>query len=71
MVNDYDKILQTAINIYLNIIIYYHTNPFGFKEIKGSLKKGYIFMCVYYSLIYNNHFIEKEQLLSAVLLLTL
>ena len=64
MVNDYDKILQTAINIYLNIIIYYHTNPFGFKEIKGSLKKGYIFMCVYYSLIYNNHFIEKEQLLS-------
>ena len=64
VVNEYDKILQTALNIYLNLIIYYHTNPFGFKEIKGSLKKGYIFMCVYYSLIYNNHFIEKEKLLS-------
>ena len=30
---------------------------------KGSLKKGYIFLCIYYSLIYNNNFIEKETLM--------
>jgi hypothetical protein len=62
--NDFkDKIIQTALNIYLNIIIYYKTNKFGFTEMKGSLKKGYIFLCLYYSLIYNNNFIEKETLM--------
>jgi hypothetical protein len=58
-----NKILQTALNIYLNIIIYYKTNNFNFTEMKGSLKKGYIFLCLYYSLIYNNNFIEKETLM--------
>jgi hypothetical protein len=58
-----NKILQTALNIYLNIIIYYKTNPFNFTEMKGSLKKGYIFLCLYYSLIYNNNFVEKEKLM--------
>jgi len=55
--------LQTALNIYLNIVIYYKDNPFGFTENKGSLKKGYIFLCIYYSLIYNNNYIEKEKLM--------
>jgi len=59
----FNKILQTALNIYLNIVIYYKDNPFGFTENKGSLKKGYIFLCIYYSLIYNNNYIEKEKLM--------
>jgi len=61
--DQFDKILQTALNIYLNIILYYSTNPFNFTDMKGSLKKGYVFLCIYYSLIYNNNFIEKETLM--------
>jgi hypothetical protein len=60
---DSDKILQTALNIYLNILIYYKDNPFGFTDIRGSLKKGYIFLCVYYSLIYNNNYIDRATLI--------
>jgi hypothetical protein len=59
-----DKILQTALNIYLNIIIYYNTNPFGFNENKGSLKNGYIFLCVYYAFGHNGINISREKLLS-------
>ena len=58
-----DKILQTALNIYMNILIYYNTNPYSFTLMKGSLKMGYIFLCVYYSLIYNNWFIDIEKLM--------
>ena len=58
-----DKILQTALNIFMNILIYYNTNPYGFTYMKGSLKKGYIFLCVYYSLIYNNQYIDIEKLM--------
>lgn len=58
-----DKILQTALNIFMNIVIYYNTNPYGFTHMKGSLKKGYIFLCVYYALIYNNYYIELEKLM--------
>ena len=61
---DLDKILQTALNLFLNIIIYYNTNPFGFNEIKGSLKNGYIFLCVYYAFIFNGISINKEKLIS-------
>jgi hypothetical protein len=63
MDTDPDRILQTALNIFLNIIIYYRTNPFGFSENKGSLKRGYIFLCIYYALIYNNNFVERERLI--------
>jgi len=58
------NLLKTALNIYMNIMIYYHTNPFNFMQMKGSLKKGYILLSVYYSFIYNNQFIEKEKLLT-------
>ena len=58
-----DKILQTALNIFMNILIYYNTNPYGFTHMKGSLKKGYIFLCVYYAMIYNNQYIELEKLM--------
>jgi hypothetical protein len=57
------NILQTALNIYLNILLYYKDNPFGFTENKGGLKSGYIFLCVYYSFIYNNVNIDKQELL--------
>jgi hypothetical protein len=63
MDNFQERILQTALNIFLNIIIYYRTNPFGFKENKGSLKQGYIFLSIYYALIYNNNFVERERLI--------
>jgi len=61
----FDKILQTALNIYLNIMIYYKDNPFGFTENKGSLKNGYIFLCVYYSFIYNGVSIKIEKLMES------
>lgn len=60
---DSDKILQTALNIYLNILVYYSSNPFNFTENKGSLKRGYIFLCVYYSLVYNNRPVDRERLM--------
>jgi len=59
----FDKILQTALNIYLNILIAYKDNPFGFTDIKGSLKNGYIFLCVYYALLYNNVYIDRRTLI--------
>lgn len=62
---DQDRIVQTALNIFLNILIYYKTNPFGFSEIKGSLKQGYIFLTIYYALIYNNNFVERERLIES------
>jgi hypothetical protein len=62
-IDDTGRILQTALNIYLNIIVYYASNPFNFTENKGSLKRGYIFLCIYYSLIYNNKPINREQLM--------
>ena len=63
-----NKIIQTALNIFLNILIYYKQNPYGFTDVKGSLKKGYILLCIYYSLIYNNFFIEKEKLIQDTLI---
>lgn len=57
------NILQIALNIYLNIILYYKDNPFGFAENKGSLKSGYIFLSLYYSFLYNNINIDKQELL--------
>jgi len=58
-----NPILQTALNMYLNILIAYKDNPFGFTEIKGSLKHGYIFLCLYYS--FKFHYpINTEILLS-------
>jgi len=58
-----EKILQTALNIYLNILIYYKQNPFGFSEIKASLKNGYIFLCIFYSFIYNNIYVTIPSLM--------
>jgi hypothetical protein len=62
-----DKILQSALNMYLNIMIYYtnteNPNPYNLNEIKGSLKKGYLFMCVYYSLIFNGYYMDREKLM--------
>ena len=58
------ELLKTALNIYINIMIYYNTNPFNLMQMKGSLKRGYILMSVYYSFIYNNQFVDKEKLLT-------
>ena len=58
-----NPILQTALNMYLNILIAYKDNPFGFTEIKGSLKHGYIFLCLYYSFKFH-HPLNTETLLS-------
>ena len=74
-----DKILQTALNMYLNIMIYYagtsipksergeqtefEGNVYKLNEMKGSLKKGYIFMCVYYSLIHNGYYIDRATIM--------
>ena len=49
--------------MYLNIIIYYNTNPFRFNENKSSLKNGYIFLCVYYAFIFNGIPINREKLM--------
>ena len=43
--------------------MYYKDNPFGFAENKGSLKSGYIFLSLYYSFLYNNINIDKQELL--------
>jgi hypothetical protein len=58
-----DTILNTALNIYINLLLYYKDNPYGFTEIKGSLKRGYIFLSLYYAFRYNNVSISKQDLL--------
>jgi len=58
-----EKIIETALNIFMNIVIYYNTNPYGFAYMKGSLKRGYIFLSVYYSLIYNGYDTDLENLI--------
>ena len=60
---DPEKILQTALNIYLNILIYYKQNPYSFTENKASLKNGYIFLCVFYSMVYNNVYVTIPSLM--------
>jgi hypothetical protein len=54
-----DSIKNVAMNYYIGILEYYRTNPDYFKKIYGTLKKGYIALCVYYSLDIQ---ITKEQL---------
>ena len=56
------KILDTALTMYLNIMDYYKTNVLGLKQKKGSLKKGYISLCLYYGLIYNGVRLKKDEL---------
>ena len=54
-----DSIKSVAMNYYIGILEYYRTNPDSFKKNYGTLKKGYIALCVYYSLDVP---ISKEQL---------
>ena len=60
---DPEKVLQTALNIYLNILVYYKQNPYSFTENKASLKNGYIFLCVFYSFVYNNVYVTVPSLM--------
>ena len=49
-------------NYYIDILSYYKENPDNLKSIHGSLKKGYIALCVYYALLYIKINITKESL---------
>jgi hypothetical protein len=54
-----ESIKNVAMNYYIDILDYYKTNPDSFKKIYGSLKKGYIALCVYYAM---PNTIDKETL---------
>jgi len=59
---DVDNVLKTSMNIYLNIMLYYKDNKLGFQMNKGSLKRGYIFLCLWYSLVYHRYQIERDSI---------
>jgi hypothetical protein len=64
---DSDQIRKTAINMYFNIMEYYSSgNPLNLGFNKGDLKKGYILLCIYYSLIYNKKQISMEKVLRSI-----
>jgi len=60
------NIFKTALNIYWNIMEYYKTNPLRLNVNKGTLRKGYIVMCIYYALMYNKQIISKERLVRSI-----
>jgi len=61
---DYDRVLNTAMNFYLEIKkVYTNTNLIK-GEIKGSVRRGYVLLILYYSLLEYKVCISKEQLVS-------
>ena len=61
-----DNIFRTAINMYWNIMEYYKTNQLKLNLNKGNLKKGYILLCIYYSLVLYKQNISKERLIRSI-----
>jgi hypothetical protein len=59
---DNESILRTAVNMYFNIMNYYDSNLLKLPSLRGDLKKGYIILCVYYSLLANKLNISIEHL---------
>ena len=59
-------IKNQALNMYRQLLNYYQTNAFKLKINKGSLKKGYFGMILYYALI-NNSIIIKKNVLTTLL----
>ena len=59
-------IKNQALNMYRQLLNYYQTNHFKLKINKGSLKKGYFGMILYYALI-NNSIIIKKNVLTTLL----
>lgn len=57
-------IKNEALNMYKQLLNYYQTNAFKLKINKGSLKKGYFGMILYYALINNNVIIKKNVLIN-------
>ena len=65
--SDHEQIRRTAINMYWNIMEYYTSgNPLKLGVNKGELKKGYIILCIFYSLIYNKKSISTERVLRSI-----
>jgi hypothetical protein len=60
------NIFKTALNMYYNIMEYYKTNTLRLNVNKGNLKKGYILLCIYYSLMYYKQLISKEKLVRSI-----
>jgi len=61
---DHDRVLNTAMNFYLEIKkVYTNTNLLK-GEIKGSVRRGYVLLILYYSLLEYKVCISKEQLVS-------
>jgi hypothetical protein len=65
-VYDNPNIFKTALNMYYNIMEYYKTNTLRLNVNKGNLKKGYILLCIYYSLMYYKQLISKEKLVRSI-----
>jgi len=63
---DNPNIFKTALNMYYNIMEYYKTNTLRLNVNKGNLKKGYILLCIYYSLMYYKQIISKEKLVRSI-----
>lgn len=57
-----ESILRTAVNMYFNIMNYYDSNPLKLPSLRGDLKKGYIILCLYYSMLANKLNISIERI---------
>ena len=62
--NEPDRVKQFALNMYNEILTYYVENIHHFPINKGSLKKGYIILCLYYSLVQFNYYITHQRLVN-------
>ena len=65
-VNELENVKNVAMNIYYNILLYYNSgNPFGLLTNTGSIKKGFIALCLFYALKSNKIMVSKEKVVRA------
>ena len=63
---DYKNIQKLALNMYYNILKYYASNLLNLQSNQGNLKKGFIVLVIYYSLVYFKMNVGIEQIISLV-----
>ena len=61
---DVQKVKTFALNLYNKVLDYYITNPYSFKSNSHTIKKGYIVLIVWYSLLQFNINIPQDKLVT-------
>ena len=60
-IDNIDKFKSEALNLYKRIMDYYKTNVNDLHILKGSLKKGYIMLCLFYTLLNNLIIVDRQK----------